>query len=335
MEAVCARLPMPVTGCTTQGAALRETADDLLLTVAVLTSDEVRFAADISESLLEAPEERIDALYRRTAASLAGNPGLILVSAPSLLTLSADVIVACLSRSSGGRVPVFGACALDVDRSLRNPRTIYQNAAYQDRLAILLLSGAVKPRFFSAPFPRNSIVAQDAIITAAADNRIISINNMPAQVFMKKIGLFHPLASRVLYMIPLVINYRDGSPQVVTMNSADSQGALICSGIVRAGGVLNIGASTADYVIESVKTLVQAVKRAGDGSGLFIVSCYVRSVMLGGGTMAELEAARRELEDFPSPYLFLYSAGEICPRFTESGDPENRLLQVALAACLL
>ena len=55
--------------------------------------------------------------------------------------------------------------------------------------------------------------------------------------------------------------------------------------------------------------------------------------MLGGNSREEIELIQKELGDFPNPYLFLYSGGEICPQYTNSGEIVNRYNQYALIAC--
>jgi len=330
-EAVCKSLPFDVLGCSSLYFALREAADEIMLTVAVLTSDDTEFAVGVSEPLTESNAEScIRSLYQKAAASLGAEPALIFAFPPTMLLLTGDVMTAALDRACGG-IPVFGAVALDMVVQIRNPKTIYNGAAYSDRMAILLFKGPVKPRFYSVLYPENSYFVQDAVITSAEGNRIITINNEPAVSFIKELGLLQSNDQGFILAIPLVIG--DHDPRVVIMHGIGPAEELICSVSVQVGAVLNIGAITANNVLDSAKELVQDIKKNSTGAGLLIFSCFLRNVVLGGNSREEIELIQKELGDYPNPYLFLYSGGEICPQYANSGENVNRHYQYALIAC--
>jgi hypothetical protein len=325
-EAVCKSLPFEVLGCSSKFLAVREVADEIMLTVAVLTSDDTEFATGVSEPLTESNAEGcIRSLYQKTAASLGAEPALIFAFPPTMLSLTGDVMLAALDRACGG-IPVFGGVALDVNKQIRRPKTIYQGAAYSDRITLLLFKGPVKPRFYSVLFPKSVFFVQDAVITSAKGNQLISINNEPAVSFIEKLGLLQSDGQGFVMVIPLVVG--DDNPQVVIMHGIGPEGELICGSSVETGGILNIGAITAKNVLESTNKLIQEIKKNGTGQGLFVFSCFLRNIVLGRNSTAEVELIRRELDGYPNPYLFLYSAGEICPR-----ENVNQFYSYALIAC--
>jgi len=335
-EMVCKNLPFDVVGCTSMYFALPSSAGEMMLTVTVLTSDDTEFAAGICEPLTaENAEDRISALYQKTASSLSGTPDLAFAFPPTMLNVTIDVMTAALDRA-GGELPVFGTVALDMHVHIRDPQTIYKDAAYSDRMALLLFRGPVKPRFFSLRFPESSSLAQDAVITGARGPQIISINNRPAVSFLKEVGLFNDDKNIYTHAIPLVVEGSNGTdPEVVVVQDIDSQGALICSKHIPVGGILNIGAITENHVLESVKTLIQEIKKSEGGAGLFVFSCFLRTVVLGGGAAAEVELIQRELSGYPGSFLYLNSGGELCPRYIKSGKMVNQALQYAIIACKL
>jgi hypothetical protein len=336
MEAVCKSLPCEVLGCTSQYFALPGAADEIMLTVTVLTSDDVTFVTGLSDTLSpENSDDQVRALYQKTAAVFTGQPSLIFAMQPKMPNIGDDLLASALDRVCGG-APVFGSCAINANQKIKAPKIIYQGKAYLDRMALLLLKGPVKPRFFASLFPEQSVLAQDAVITAASGNQIISINNVPAASFLEELGLLRNNSLEVIPAIPLVIDYHDGtSRQVLVLSDVTPEGTLKGSLNVRIGGVLNIGAITADYVLESAKTLIRHIKQDGNNAGLFIFSCFMRTVILGGNSMAELELIQKELAGFPAPYIYCCSGGEFCPEYTESGGTRNRLYQYALIACQL
>ena len=336
MEAVCQSLPCEVLGCTSQYFALPGAADEIMLTVTVLTSDDVEFMTGLSEALNpENAGDQVRALYQKTAAAFSVQPSLIFAMQPKMSNMGGDLLSSALYRVCGG-TPVFGTCAINANQNIRIPQIMYQGKAYFDRMALLLLKGPVKPRFFASLFPEQSVLAQDAVITAASGNQIISINNVPAASFLGELGLLQNNSLEVTPAIPLIIDYPDGkSRQVLVLSDVTPEGTVIGSLNVRIGGVLNIGAITADYVLESAQTLIRHIKQDGNSAGLFIFSCFMRTVILGGNSMAEIELIQKELAGFPAPYLLCCSGGELCPQYAESGGMRNRLYQYALIACQL
>jgi len=336
MEAVCKNLPFDVVGCTSMYLALPSQAGEIMLTVTVLTSDDTEFAAGICEPLtVENAEDCINTLYQKTASSLNGPPALAFAFPPTILNVTIDVMTAALDRACGG-LPVFGTVALDMHVHIRSPQTIYKGAAYSDRMALLLFRGPVNPRFFFLRFPEKSSLAQDAVITGARGPHLISINNRPAVSFLREVGLIHNDKNAYTHAIPLVVEDSNGTnPEVVVVQDIDSNGTLICGRHVPVGGILNIGAITEDYVFESAKTLIQEIRKNEGGTGLFVFSCFLRTVVLGGGAAAEVELIQRELSGYPGSYLYLNSGGELCPEYIKSGKMANQALQYAIIACQL
>jgi hypothetical protein len=308
----------------------------MMLTVTVLTSDDMEFATGICEPLTaKNAEDNISALYRETAASLDGTPSLVFAFPPTMLNLTVDVMTAALDRACGG-LPIFGTLALDMHVHIRSPQTIYNGAAYNNRIALLLFKGPVTPRFFFLRFPETSSLAQDAVITGADGPKLISINNRPAASFLREVGLLHDEKDAYTHAIPLVVENGNGTnPEVVVVQDIDSSGTLICGRHISVGGILNIGAITKDHVLDSAKTLIQEIKKIEGGAGLFIFSCFLRTVVLGGGAVAEVELIQRELNNYPGSYLYLNSGGELCPMYTKYGKTANQALQYAIIACQL
>ena len=331
MEKVCKSLPFDVVGCTSLYFATSNTEGDIMLTVTVLTSDDTEFAAGVCDPLTaENAEDAINAMYQKTASSLSGAPSLAFAFPPTLFHLTIDIMTAALDKACGG-VPVFGTVALDIGAHIRNPKTIYRGTAYADCMVLLLFKGPVKPHFIFRRFPEADSLTQDAVITRANGPEIISINNEPAASFLQEFGLIQSSFSQA---IPLVIADSDGNNQeVVVVQKITDEGTLICGRHVSVGGILNIGAATADYVLESARALIRELKK---DETLFsiIISCFLRTIVLGGAA-AETSLIREGLGNSPGGYLYLNSGGELCPRYAKSGETVNQALQYAVVACQL
>ena len=345
MEMVCSSLPFDVIGGTTMYASLpcpAVASGESILTVTVLTSDEVEFVTSVCEPLtVKNAGDSIGASYQGAVSSLGGTPDLIFAVPPVMINVPIDIIFSALDSACGG-VPIFGTVALDMNVRVTNPQTIYQGtgreaAAYVDRMPLLLIKGPISPRFFSIRFPDMPVLEQEAIITEAEGARLISINNEPAMVFLKEVGIVLR-DDNFTMAIPLIIERGKGAePEVVVVHGFNENGDFMCSKNLPIGGILNVGAITRDYVVESMEALVQEIKKNTDGAhprgALVIVSCFLRSIVLGGSHSAEIDIVQRELSGYPVPYLYISAGGELCPRYTESGKTANQELQYALVAC--
>jgi hypothetical protein len=299
----------------------------------VLTSDDVEFHAGLSEPLTEKEEDRVVRVYRETAAALQTPLSLILIITPSLYNLAGDMVVSLLDRESRG-VPVFGAGALDADTKIRTPRTIYGGKAYSDRMPILLFSGNLAPRFFIDSVWDYNVHSQKALVTAAEGNRMITVNNMPAAEYMKKIGLITEERLDLLFVFPLAI-YPDQStrPNLFIIYTINNDGSLTCSANIPKGSLVHIGSPGSGEVINSAKNITNAAKNAR-GEAALIFSCFSRSVIL-SNPEDEMEAIREELKDSTFPYVFIYSGGEICPVYDEKRATVNQYHNYSIVSCVL
>jgi hypothetical protein len=336
--ALCKSLPFETMGCSSQCFALSGAEDEILLSLTVLSSDDTEFAPVLSEPVTEDAEARVEAAYRKAAASLSAAPALIFSLQPALAGPGGDVILSALDRAAGG-IPIFGGCAMDADINIRDPVTIFRGAAYPDRAALLLMAGPLKPRFFSALCPGKTIYSQASVITGVRDNLILSIDNLPVPVFLKRLGILKNNIPGILPAIPLIVDYGGGSkPETLIARGLSPEGALVCSRKVRAGATLNLAAISAQFVLESAAALCGNIMAAGDGepapSVMFAFSCFSRNMTL-GDPMEEIGEVQRGLKNFPAPYVFCYSCGEICPQDTAAGERVNQFHQYALTACLL
>jgi hypothetical protein len=243
------------------------------------------------------------------------------------------MVVGLLDRESGG-VPVFGAGALDADTKIRTPRTIYGGKAYSDRMPILLFTGNLAPRFFIDSVWDHNIHSQKALVTSARGNRMITVNNIPAAEYMKKIGLITEKRLDLLFVFPLAI-YPDQSarPNLFIIYTINDDGSLTCSANIPEGSVVHIGSPGSGEVVHSAKNITGGIKTVR-GEAALIFSCVSRSVIL-SNYQDEIEAIQGELKDSPFPYMLIYSGGEICPVYNEKGAAANQYHNYCIISCVL
>jgi hypothetical protein len=333
VAAVCKALPFEVMGCTTLGAAAPGMMGDSVFALTVLTSDDVTFAPGLSEPLGEDEEGRISRCYRETAKV---PPSLILVFTPSLYNLAGDTVVGVLNRESRG-VPVFGTGALDADTKIRTPKTIYGGTAYGDRMPLLLFSGNLIPQFCMNSVWKYGVHSQKALVTSAEGNRMITVNSIPAAVYMKKLGLITEERLDMLFVFPLAIDTGAGL-RLCIIYEINKDGSLTCSANIPSGSTLRIGSPGSAEVLKTAKEITCAAKEAGAGrtgqTALLIFSCFSRSIIQ-ANPHDEMEMIRGELDDAGTPYVFAYSGGEICPVYDGTGALVNQYHNYAIISCLL
>jgi hypothetical protein len=334
---LCDRLPFNVAGCVSQGFAVKEAGETFMLVLMVLSSDDVEFVSGVSESLTAGGENAVETLYRDLSGGTnSPEPALMFAFPPFSAhagALTGNTIVRTLDRVSKG-VPVFGSVAIDHTVKVRTPQTIYNGECYSDRLPVVLLRGNVKPQFFACSLPRGVQITQNAEITEAKGNRLISINNIPAAAFMEKIGIGNRGDVDIIYAFPLVVDSHDGSePRAIAMTKTDSGDELVSEQDVPASGTVTIGAIDEKLVIESTRYLVDKIKETSFRNGLLVFSCLSRVFTL-QNPIEEIALLRQEFAGLPGPFLYIYSGGEICPFYKPGEDrPVNSFHQFTIIAC--
>jgi hypothetical protein len=340
VKALCSKLPFDVLGCTSQGFALHQAAEEIMLAVMVLTSGEAEFSAALSSPLT--PQADTDAcitsLYRRAAAPLTGSPSLIFMYPPLSYAVMTDRVLEALDRESGG-VPVFGTISVDVTTKIRTPLSIFNGEACQDQIPLLIVTGAGKLKFFLVALPKQANLHQQAVVTGVDGNRIITLDDGPALHYLKKIGLAQEGGSAdVMYAFPIEVNFHDGNPpRMFAIYSINPDGSLTCGGPIPVGSTLCISSIGSDLVLETAAHIINQIKgewgKNKEYCGLIISACFSRNIVL-PDPAEEMTLVHSQLKDLPVPYLFLYAGGEYCPKYTETGLAVNGFHQYTIIACL-
>jgi hypothetical protein len=342
VAALCKELPFEVIGCTSQIFAVQNAGEEFMLTLTILTSDDVEFTAGLSEPLNQDAESGLENFYRDLSSrgSSAEKPALMLVCAPSFFTgLTMNRQVDILDRVSGG-VPLFGTVAIDITTTVRAPMTIFNGNSYTDRMAVILLRGNVHPRFISHSLPGEPHLQQKFTITEARGNRIFSIDNMPARDYFKKLGLVGQNPDedemQVIYAFPIVVEPGNGEPsQYFTISLIDEEGALVSGQDIPQGGTAVIGTISGDLVLASTRLVLRQLEEMADAAGIILISCFSRVLTL-QDTLEEVNLVIKQMRNLPLPFVFLSSAGEICPvPGDKQGELKNKFHQFTIIACIL
>jgi hypothetical protein len=333
VRALCAALPFPVVGAITSAQAVPGQHGGLLLTLMVLTSQDVTFQTALTESLLGAPSAALEQAYRE-AVGTGPRPALMLSYAAFLLQNSGDEYVAALSAVSGG-VPCFGTLAVDDTSTFDNAYMIYNGEHYRDRMGLILLYGPLSPQFYIATISDDKIITKPARITASQGHVLKEVDGVPLVRFFESYNLTKAIETRyAMSSVPIMLDYGDGTPLVskvfIRLND-ENHG--ICAGAMPEGATLYLGVfDKRDVVLTSRGTLEEALAALPDASGALIYSCVSRYMTLGADSDAELKIARELLGD-KLPMMMAYSGGEICPTPGAAGLV-NRFHNNAFVLCV-
>jgi hypothetical protein len=335
VKALCDALPFPVLGAITSAQAVSETADALLLTLMVLTSDEAEFAIARTDPLRGEPGKAIARAYAEAASARKDRPALILAYAPFMVENSGDEYVNVLTDASGG-APCFGTLAVDDTADFSNCFMIHNGAHYNDRMAMLLIYDDIDPKFFIATISKDKILDKSALVTKSAGHILMEVNDRPVVEYFEDLGLTE--ASETAYAmtsLPFMLDYGDGTPQVskVFIGLSPERHA-ICAGAMPEGSTLYIGVFDKDDVLLTTREAVEkALAAAAGASGLLIYSCISRGMSLGAEQLLELELIRETVAD-RLPFMMAYSGGEMCPTRVSDEKAINRFHNNTFIACV-
>jgi hypothetical protein len=340
VRSLCSKLPFDVLGCTSQGIVLHQAVEQTMLTLMVLTSDEVEFSTVLSPPLNEQTDTDacMTRLYHQAAAPLKALPSLIFIFPPLIPTILTNQIVDALDRESGN-VPVFGAVAMDMAVEIRFPQAIFNGEAWPDRMPLLLITGIEDSKFFLVTLPGQDLLHQKAVVTSAEGNRIITLDKKPAINYLKRVGLLQGEDYLdILYAFPIEIDFHDGKPsRTFAIYSLNADGSIVCGGAAPVGSTVFIRSVGSSLVLQTSSFITGKIKDEWDKNknyhGLLIFSCFSRNLAL-TDPADEMMAIHSTLADFSLPYLFSYAAGEYCPAFAEKGLIINGFHQYTIIACL-
>ncbi|MDR1921452.1 MAG: FIST C-terminal domain-containing protein [Candidatus Adiutrix sp.] len=329
IRAVGAALPFPVVGLTTAASCVRGGMGSLILSLMVLTSDDVSFAVGLTEPILSPDRALLSAAYEEAAARLPGRPALILSFyplSPQVTGAGGDFAVETMAAVSGG-VPNFGLLPVVAADDFQNQtRIICGGEDYTDRYAFILLEGAVDPVFYVGVMSSEKVLKDKGVITRAEGPLMYSVNDITTLEYMRRdLGLAVDANLSPSNMFPIIIDWGDGAAPVMrAVYAFSAEGAAVCGAHVPQGGILSVGRIDRDEVVVSASRVLADIKAAEARGGLLFFSCVARLHVLDFDERAEMEVVAAALAQTETPYFFCYAGGEICPVDGPGGVLTNR-----------
>jgi hypothetical protein len=338
LRAISEALPFPTLGTTVIALAGPGTREEMeLLSVTVLTSDDVEFGIGLGDPILTEDADAIAAGWTPATKNLTQDPALAIIYSPLTQNASGDFIVKSINAQAGG-VPLFGLMAVDHTLDYHLSAVVYEGEAYQDRLAILTIAGNIHPHFYLAGILRQKLFRETGTVTKSRANRLYEINDAPVSDFLKTIGIPVDAEGNIIHAAvnaqPFILDYGDGGDPVVrVMFTMTDEGVAICGGDIPIGSKLTIGFIDENSVIETTSALLPRIEEQGVCDVVLACSCVGRFYALGYEPFREAKIVKQALGRAASGYGFAYVGGEICPVYLENGTTVNRFHNDTFIAC--
>ena len=346
--AVSGELGCRVIGGTTAAGALltNEGYHELAVSLLVLSDDDCVFAAAISGSMAENPEEEIEKTYREAYENLkqqdaAAEPKMVICIASLVQSIAADNILEKVSELCDS-LPIFGYMAGD-DFEFCKQQVYLDGESGGDRMAILLVAGNVKPIFQTANLAGKKAL-EKRLVTKAHDNIICEIDNMPAYEYIKEFPFIDDQTT-VLFNYQFFVEMpsesnNDGIPVSRALNTYDkASGEVTCFANVPEGSHIGLLYCTGDDVAVTseagIKEFLEKIDAKDDDyeySTVLIATCSLRNMFL-----ADMKATEGDLvkELFPENLTVsgMYAFGEIAPTSVNKDKAVNRFHNATFTVC--
>jgi len=334
-------------GTTAAGALLTNKGyHELAVVLHVLTSDDCLFAAAISDSLATDPEQKITDTYIKACHILkeqekTARPQMIICITSIIQSMASDCIVETISDLCGN-LPVFGFNSGD-DFDFYKQQVYLNGESGGDRLALLLISGNIRPIFQTANLAGKKAL-EKRLVTKAKDNIIYEIDGKPAFDYIKEFPFIDD-QTMTLFNYQFFVEmhndtYNDGIPVSRALNTYNKEtGEVTCFANVPENS--NIGllycdgndvAITCETGINEFLEKLNSTDTGYEYSTVLIATCSLRNMFL--VDMKETEGLLiKELIPSKLTLSGLYAFGEVAPTSVHEGKAVNQFHNATFTLC--
>lgn len=337
VAALSEALPFDIIGATSIANSAPGGSGETMLSLLVLTSDDVAFATAASAPMMEEEEAPLAAMYGEAAKKLAEKPALMLSYVPLLTHIGGDFYADCMSKITGN-LPNFGGLAVDHNADYHDSRVLLNGEAWADRFAILLMAGNVQPHFYVGTLSEARVFPERGAVTASKGNLLQTVDGMPAADYLLTLGLEKAEDGSItgINTFPIIVDYNDGTmPVARAMFATTPDGCVVCGGNIPVGSTFSMGSFDPDEICETSTRTVKHVLAKHPHGVLLVYSCIGRFFAQGYNQQAEMQAGNQLIEDAGRPFLGAYSGGELCPVYKNDGTIVNRNHNNSLVICVL
>ena len=331
---VCESLPFDLVGITTASQAVNDEVGELILTIFIMTSDDVSFKAGVTESLSKEVDEPVKAAYEKLADGLSEAPKLILTFPPFGLR-AGDTYVRAWDKLLP-QAPVFGTCAIDDTAAFSDCETIYNGMNYKAAMPFLLCYGNINPRFVIATLTESNAVSSKAEVTRAEGNCVYEINHDNALKYFEEKGFVESVKFTPFLIDLLKREDYDGVPVIRGHAAFTKDGAAFFYGDVDEGSTFTMLVCDPDDILATTRKKIEQINQLQDINGVLLFPCVVRrAALLGVNKSLEELRGIRETINPGIPFMAGYAGGEFCPTSIRDGVPTNRFHNHSLVVCVI
>jgi hypothetical protein len=352
MRTIKEKMSFEVVGCTSIANFDTKNGSQILSTaLVVLTGDDVNFGVSLTGPLT--PQNlrgELEAAYRKSEESAGGRGKLLFLVPPFDDAVPLDEYVDLLSEFSGG-IPIFGG--LPSSNVADGDILMYADGhAYEDRAAIVMIGGNVRPIFSVQNF-LSELSDQRNIVTGAEKNLLRTVEDMTFVDYLRHLGLpvddliaqgdLAVYVSNPLKVYMNTNNDHDKIPvarTIKTLNPEDGSGILF--GAISENSSVSIVTMKRQDIVDSCKMAMREITEkikssAGDGyeyETLLCISCGGRYMVMGDDKDIEGNILTENIPPGVSLAGF-YAYGEICPTVIQDGKALNRVHNESIVMCAL
>jgi hypothetical protein len=325
------RLPFDTVGVTTRAGAARGVFGSTLLSISVLTADDINFSIVRSEEITAInTDEVFSAAYNRAVGVLPGKPVLALFYPPIIVPIGSYAMTNAIFKAAGD-TPVFGTLSCSQFADHRNNLTIMNGTADGSSAVLALISGNIHPDFFMVSIPKKNIQKQHGIITKSEGCRVHKINDISVPAYLERQGFPRSSINQdSLYLIPFMVGSENPTASAL-YGIADDETAIFGSAMPE-GKEISPCSLNYNGIMETTEELLGKISLKENINGILFYSCLVRHILLGAKNDDELKKVIEKVDGI-APYQICYSGGEICP-VNEDGALKNGMHNYTFIACV-
>ena len=326
LEHICNSLPFDLAGVTTASQAVNKIANDVILTIFIMTSDDIYFRTGITDSLEE--DLYIPAKTAYEKIDVSETPKLALVFPPLPDKYAGDTYVDAWEKVTPG-VPIFGTFSTADTADFSGGKVIYNGVASDTCMSFIYCYGNINPRFLIGTFSEQNAMPYHGEITKSNGIYVDEINNMKAYTYFEELGLAKDGEPNSIFtFVPFLIDQKnrrdyDGVPilrELVTFN--EDKVAIFRGNIDEFSTFKMLHGTFEDVILIANEKLDEALVLP-DINGILTFSCIARRMMvMQKDSLRELNIAVDKIGDIP--FMMGYAGGEICPTSVKDGIATNR-----------
>ena len=336
-------LGLPAIGLTSASQISGEGYHRLSATLMVLTADDCNFSMALSNSLHGDWQAEIAATYNKAASALLGEePELILLFSGFNKNVLDDDLICEMNKLSSGK-PVFGGVCSDYN-TLKDGKVFLGNEVSSDGMALLLISGNVKPKFTMGMIGPNLI--PKAKITNTNVNEILTIDRETACQYLKKNGVDAD-SPYSLFFHPLILDFKInkesiGQPVARVITRLDKEtGSAICKTHIPEGANLSVCNVSGKDIEESTREAFLRMQQEYllppsddyEYTTVLGISCVARHIVLAYNYDQEGILANELLPEGLN-FMGCYSFGEYSPVSVNNSPDANMAHNISIALCM-